>query len=130
MIRKTVGYGRYDTEKELRIFNQLYTFLRLYVNFFQPVRKLVEKKRIGSRIKKRYDVAQTPYRRVLASSLISEEVKMQLQRQYAMLNPAELKRQITSLQNGLLRLNFLKQNQDKETVLSKKAQSSFEYIST
>jgi len=130
VIRKTVGYGRYDTEKELRIFNQLYTFLRLYVNFFQPVRKLVEKKRIGSRIKKRYDVAQTPYRRVLASSLISEEVKMQLQRQYAMLNPAELKRQITSLQNGLLRLNFLKQNQDKETVLSKKAQSSFEYIST
>ena len=86
VIRRTVGYGRYDTDKELRILNQLYGYLRCYVNFFQPVRKLVEKERNRSRIKKRYDVAQTPYCRVLASPLISEEIKMKLQREYAMLN--------------------------------------------
>jgi len=130
VIRRTVGYGRYDTEKELHLLNQLYSYLRLYVNFFQPVRKLVEKKRIGSKIIKKYYVARTPYRRVLASSDISEEIKIKLQIQYAMLNPAHLKREITRLQNELYKWNILKQNKDKGTAMSKKAQSSFEYIST
>jgi len=76
VIRRTVGYGRYDTEKELNLLNQSYSYLRLYVNFFQSVRKLVEKKRIGSKIIKRYDEAKTPYRRLLASPYISEEIKM------------------------------------------------------
>jgi uncharacterized small protein (DUF1192 family) len=130
VIRRTVGYGRYDSDQEVEILNKLYCYLRLYVNFFQPVRKLVQKERIGSRIIKRYDVAQTPFRRVLASAVIPEEIKMKLQRQYDMLNPAELKRQITKLQNELLRLNALKQKVSQEAQMSKKAQSSFEYIST
>jgi hypothetical protein len=129
-IRRIVGYGRYDTDNELQILNKLYGYLRLYVNFFQPVRKLVQKERIGSRIIKRYDVAQTPFRRVLASAVIPEEIKMKLQRQYDKLNPAELKRQITKLQNELLRLNVLKQKVSQEAQMRKKAQSSFEYIST
>jgi len=128
VIRRTVGYGRYDTDKELRLLNKLYGYLRLYVNFFQPVRKLVQKERIGSKIKKRYDVAKTPYRRVLACPYIPEEIKMKLERQYAMINPAQFKREITKIQNQLYKANILKQNRDKETVLSKKAQNSFDYI--
>ena len=46
VIRRAVGYGRYDTDKELNILNELYSYLRLYVNFFQPVRKLIKKERI------------------------------------------------------------------------------------
>ncbi len=130
VIRRTVGYGRYDTDRELCLLNKLYGYLRLYVNFFQPVRKLVQKERIGSRVIKRYDVAQTPYRRALASPLVSEEIKMQLQKQYAMLNPAQLKRETTKLQNQLYKANILKQNREKETVLSEKPQNSFDYIST
>ena len=130
VIRRTVGYGRYDTEEELRILNQLYSNLRLYVNYFQPVRKLIHKERFGSRIKKRYDMAQTPYRRVLASSCNSDEIKMQLQRLYDKLNPAELKREISRLQNELYRLNSLKQNRDRETARNRKPQGSLEYIST
>jgi len=45
---------------------------------------------------------------------------MKLERQYAMLNPAQLKREITRLQNQLYKSNILKQNKDKETVWSKK----------
>jgi hypothetical protein len=90
----------------------------------------VKKERIGSRIIKKYDVAQTPFRRVLTSPLIPEEIKMKLQREYDMLNPAELKRQITRLQNELLRLNVLKHKVSKEEQMSRKAQSSFEYISS
>ncbi len=100
------------------------------MNFFQPVRKLIKKERIGSKIKKQYDEAKTPYRRVLASPDISDEIKMQLERQYAILNPAQLKREITRLQNELYRLNLLKQNKAKNTIMDKKAQGTFEDIST
>ncbi len=130
MIRRTVGYGRYDSDQEVEILNKLYSYLRCYVNFFQPVRKLVQKKRIGSRIIKRYDVAQTPFRRVLASPIIPEEIKMKLKKEYDMLNPAELKRQITYLQNELLRLNVLNHKVSQEVQMSRKTQSSFDYIST
>jgi len=130
VIRRAVGYGRYDTDEELSILNELYSYLRLYVNFFQPVRKLIKKERIGSKVIKRYDEAKTPYRRVLTSPDIKEEIKVKLKNQYAMLNPAELKRKITKLQNRLLRLNFLKQEVEKGLDKSTKPLSSFEYIST
>ena len=130
VIRRTVGYSRYDTDNELSILNELYSYLRLYVNFFQPVRKLIKKKRIGSKVIKRYDEAKTPYRRVLASPNIKEEIKMKLKSQYAMLNPAELKRKINNLQNRLLKLNTLKQEVRENLDKSAKPLSNFEYIST
>ena len=131
VIRRAVGYGRYDTDKELNILNELYGYLRLYVNFFQPVRKLIKKERIGSKVTKRYDQAKTPYRRVLASPDIEDGVKVKLIKEYGMLNPAELKRKITKLQNRLLKLNALKQK-IREDPLEKSTNplSSFEYIST
>ncbi|MDO8886749.1 transposase family protein [Candidatus Oleimmundimicrobium sp.] len=131
VIRRAVGYARYDTDKELSILNELYVYLRLYVNFFQPVRKLIKKERIGSKVIKRYDEAKTPYRRVLASPDIEDEIKMKLKSQYAMLNPAELKRKITKLQDKLLKLNALKQKV-REDLLQKSVEPSsrFEYIST
>jgi len=129
VIRRAVGYGRYDTDKELNILNELYSHLRLYSNFFQPVRKLIKKERIGSKVIKRYDEAKTPYRRVLASPDIEDEIKMKLKNQYVMLNPAELKRKITKLQNKLLKLNSLKQEVRKGLDKSTKSLSSFEYIS-
>jgi len=130
VIRRAVGYSRYDTDNELNILNELYGYLRLYVNFFQPVRKLIKKERIGSKVIKRYDEAKTPYRRVLESPNIKEEIKVKLRKEYAMLNPAEIKRKITKLQNKLLKLNVL--NQEKSEDLDKKEEPSsrFEYIST
>jgi len=94
------------------------------------VRKLIKKERIGSKVIKKYDEAKIPYRRVLASPGIEEEIKVKLKNQYAILNPAELKRKITKLQNRLLRLNFLKQEVEEELDKSTKPLSSFEYIFT
>jgi len=131
VIRRTVGYGRYDTDNELNLLNGLYGYLRLYVDFFQPVRKLIKKERIGSKVIKRYDEAKTPYRRVLASPDIENEIKVKLKKEYAMLNPAELKRKITKLQDKLLKLNALKQKA-REDLLQKRVEplSRFEYIPT
>jgi len=94
-------YLRYDTEEELKVINELYAHLRLYTNFFQPVMKLIKKTRIGSRVKKKYDQARTPFRRVLESSFVPKQAKESLKKEYAKLNPVELKREIISLQDRL-----------------------------
>lgn len=102
VVRKAVGYLRYDRPEQLELLNQLYELLRLYTNYFQPVLKLTRKERRGSRVKKIYDQAQTPYQRVLASPQIPVDRKIELQEQYAGLNPAALRRQIHVLQEKLI----------------------------
>ena len=109
VVRRAVGYLRYDTDEELGILNELYSYLRLYINFFIPVRKCISKTRQGSKTKKNYDEAKTPYRRVLECIGIDDKIKARLRCQYDGLNPAELKRKITALQNRLLKLSALKQ---------------------
>ena len=101
---------------------RLRAIIKLKEVHFQPVRKLIKKERIGSKITKTYDEAKTPYRRVLASPDIEDEIKMKLKSQYAMLNPAGLKRKITKLQNKLLKLNALKQKV-REDLLEKSVES-------
>jgi len=121
IVRRNAGYLRYDTEEELCLLNELYIYLDNYVNFFQPVVKLVSKIRDGSRVTKKYDKAKTPFRRVLESKDIDDKIKKNLKRQYDSLNPAELKRKISRLQDKLLKLNTLKQKAGKETVVNEPA---------
>lgn len=102
VVRRSVGYCRYSGEQAVKMLNDLYAALKLYVNYFQPMMKLEEKTRIGSKVKKRYDKAKTPYRRALESFEVSEADKEKLRKQYAKLNPAELKREITRHQQRLL----------------------------
>ncbi len=101
VVRRAVGYARYDSPAQQRLLNTLYGHLRLYTNYFQPVMKLVSKERIGAKVKKTYDPPQTPYRRLLAAPGITEPMCQRLQAEYATLNPAQLKREITRLQNLL-----------------------------
>jgi len=101
VVRKAGGYRRHDTEEELTVLNELYDTLRLYTNFFQPVMKLIEKTRIGSRVKKRYDRARTPFCRVLESDFVPKQAKEALRQEYAKLNPVKLKRNLIKLQERL-----------------------------
>jgi len=102
VVRRAVGYQRFDTEQQLALLNQLYELLDLYNNFFQPSMKLQSKERQGARVKKTYDKARTPYQRLLDSSCLSEETKAQLRKRYYLLNPAQLKRQMEKLQQKLV----------------------------
>ncbi len=97
VVRRAVGYARYDTAEQLQLLNELYSYLRLYTNFFVPSMKLKSKERNGSRVKKRYDEAQTPYQRVLASPHVSKQSQRQLRAKYETLNPAALKRKLDTL---------------------------------
>ena len=102
VVRRAVGYQRFDTSAQLELLNQLYQRLRLQVNFFNPQMKLLRKERHGSRIRRLYDRPQTPYQRLLASPAIPANTKRQLQRCYQSLNPALLHRQISGLRLGLI----------------------------
>jgi len=103
VVRRAVGYGRYDSSEQLALLDALYTQLHLYVNFFLPVMKLKEKERLGSKVKRLYDDPQTPYARLLASDDISEEDKAELQEAYGYLDLLALRRRIDELQEELLR---------------------------
>lgn len=103
IVRRAVGYARYDTEAQLALLNELYATLRLYTNFFQPTMKLKSKERVGSKVTKRYDAAQTPYQRVLAAAQVSDAEKERLRAKYKTLNPAALKRKLMRLQERLMK---------------------------
>lgn len=91
-VRQWLGYDRLDSPHLVPLMNELYTTeWRLFLNFFCPSVKLLEKKRVASKIIKRYDKPKTPYRRVLESPNVSEEAKRKLKEQYKMLNPFELR---------------------------------------
>lgn len=104
VVRQTVGYQRFDTTAELMVLQQLYATLRLYTNFFQPTMKLKSKERFGSRVKKSYHAPQTPYQRLLACAEVTLADKKKLQRQYRLLNPAALKRELDKQRKELFRL--------------------------
>lgn len=102
VIRQVVGYDHYEG---MAAYQALYEPLRRYVNFFQPVMTLRSKERDGAVVRRHYDLARTPYQRVLDSPEVPEEVKKRLREEYlSSLNPAELLRQIEQAQERLWRL--------------------------
>jgi hypothetical protein len=65
-VRKIFGYERYDSQPALEAMNDLYqNELRILQNLFLPSMKLLEKTRIGSKLKRRYDQPHTPLDRLL-----------------------------------------------------------------
>lgn len=94
VVRGTVGYRRYLSSEAAQLLETIHDNLHAYVNFFQPVQKLIEKRRDGAKIYKRYDIAQTPHQRAMAQPSVSTFCKAQLRREYRRLNPAQLRRQI------------------------------------
>lgn len=98
VVRKVLGYTRIETDEAVVLMNQLYAGpWRLFVNFFQPTMKCVEKKRVGSKYIRKYDTPQTPYQRALADPRISAEVKAELTVLKETLNPLVLRKEIDTL---------------------------------
>jgi hypothetical protein len=103
IVRNAVGYARFDSPYQQALLNNLYLLLRLRTNFFQPSMKLLAKTRIGSHIKKTYDIPITPFQRVLNTPLIEENSKENLRKVYASLNLVELAGNILNIQTKLSR---------------------------
>lgn len=72
------------------------------MNFFVPSTKLIEKRRVGAKILKKYDSPKTPLQRLLESPLISSPDKDQLQKLLSKHDPFNLQRQIQRKINAIL----------------------------
>lgn len=99
IVRRLVGYERYEGVKAWQALAELYATLRLYINFFQPSVKLVSKERQGAKVTKRYDKAKTPYQRLIASDKIPQRIKAKLTQQYESLDPLGLLQEVERLQD-------------------------------
>lgn len=90
VVRRLIGYGRFDGVETAQVMARLYAAARLHVNFFQPSFKLKEKRREGAKVIKRYHDPATPYARALSHSKVSKAVKRRLRELYRILDPVEL----------------------------------------
>lgn len=111
IVRRYLGYTRYDAPETVIIINELYDVLALYVNHWKPVRRQLKRERIGSKYVRVYEArAKTPYQRVLEHPSISEEVKRRLQEEHETLNPLHLKKRIDMLKMKAYKLQQATRN--------------------
>jgi len=104
VIRKFVGHERYSGIVAGQVMARLFQAVRLYVNYFQPSAKLVNRQRVEGKVKKRYDLPRTPCDRMLNRDDVCDEIKARLRAQRARADPLELLRQIRDCQASLAAL--------------------------
>ena len=104
IVRRLVGYDRYTSKAAYQCLERFYYLVRLYMNFFQPTLKLLDKTRSGAKVHKVYETAQTPYQRLLKASVLTEAKKAELAATYSGLNPVMLLKQINANLEQLWRL--------------------------
>lgn len=105
VIRRFLGYSRLDQQEVVELINKMYGLLEIYLNHFVPSKKLIEKVRIGSKYKRKYDKAKTAYKRVLESKDISQEIKDKLAVEHSQLNPLLLKRKLDIMIEEIFKIN-------------------------
>ena len=105
VVRRLVGYRRFEGIGAARVLAEIYAASRLFVNFFQPSFKLAEKHRDGAKVHKRYHPPATPYQRLLDDPRTPEEMKLRLKETYACLDPVRLLRDIREAQASLVTLS-------------------------
>jgi hypothetical protein len=101
VVRRLVGYGRFEGIETAQVMARLYAAARLYVNFFQPSFKLKEKRREGARVIKRYHDPTTPFARALAHRKVTRVVKARLREMHRTLDPVALLAKIRAAQAEL-----------------------------
>jgi hypothetical protein len=106
VVRRYVGYDRYEGLEAARILGELHAVLRLWINFFQPSMRLRSKTRQGAKLHRVFDEAMTPYDRVLKADEVSPSAKSGLRDEYRELDPVALLAEIARLQDELWPLAY------------------------
>jgi hypothetical protein len=94
LVRAFFGTARLDTPAQCAALNALYERMWLYYNLFQPVLHLVEKTAVGTQVRRRWDMAQTPYERLAATAALPAGERAPLDALYQTTNPRALRREI------------------------------------
>jgi hypothetical protein len=90
VVRKLLGYRRFEGLAAARAITRLYGASRLFVNFFQPSFKLASKHRDGAKVTKRYHPPLTPCDRILQTEGVPAAAKDKLREVSAQLDPLKL----------------------------------------
>jgi len=106
LVRNYFGFERLDTVSQVQLMNQIYDKMWLYYNFFLPVLRLKSKELIGptgslNKVKRHYDVAQTPFDRLCAAHVLSSPQQIHLELLRKNTNPRQLHRDIEALLDQL-----------------------------
>ena len=109
LVRAFVGDQRFDTMTQILALNDMYEKMWLYYNLFQPVLRLAEKEVVpvdggAFKIRRRYDVARTPFDRLCATGIVSKDHQDDLNRKRDQINPRRLKDEVYTLLDRLLSL--------------------------
>jgi len=102
IVRKLLGYRRFEGIAAAQALARLYRASRLFVNFFQPSFKLAEKHRQGAQVTKRYHPPQTPCERLLLAETLSDEAKVKLREVGNTLDPLQLLEEVRAMQSHLV----------------------------
>lgn len=118
VLRRFMGYSRLDNPDLIDLINEMYDQLELYLNHFVPSRKCLEKVRIGSKYKRKYDRAKPAYRRVLEHQPVDRSVKDKLKQEHEQLNPLILKRKIDKMIGEIFKMqrDYRIANSEKKSV--------------
>jgi len=107
VVRKQLGYCRFEGQEITDLQNAFYLNYRLLCNFFLPSVKLISKTRINSRVIKKYDMPLSPYQRLMACDSLSDNQKRHLSDMFYKLNPITIKRDIIALQGRIREMALL-----------------------
>jgi len=112
VVRKTVGYSRFEGNKALKALADVYRYLNPLLNFWYPTMRLIAKEKLSSgRYKKIYEKEpKPPYMRLLESPHISDDCKAELRSRASLFNPIELKRKMDKARERLLKLSVIESN--------------------
>jgi transposase InsO family protein len=106
VVRRSVGYFRYDTGRELDLLNQLWPLTSVHVNLFLPQQKLLSKIRTGAVVRKQHDTAATPLQRLLTThaDLLDPHDRTHLEALQESTDLLALRDQISLIQANLIEL--------------------------
>lgn len=103
-VRQLVGYGRLGSPEQAEALNGLYAKeWSWFRNYFCPAMKHLRTEIEGSRKKRVYDQPKTPCERLKESGQLAPEKLQQLEKQFAELDPFEVKRAIERKLRKVLR---------------------------
>jgi hypothetical protein len=107
VVRKTVGYARFEGQDALNALAEVYRFLNPLLNYWYPTLRLIAKEKLPSgRYKKIYEKEpKTPYQRLLESPDVSDKCKTELRLRAALFNPVALKHELDKARDRLLKLS-------------------------
>lgn len=101
VVRRLVGHSRFEGPGDAQLLSDLFRAARLYVNFFQPSFKLLQKVRIGSKVRKQYSPPATPCERLIAHPSTPDSIRVELRKQREELDPVLLLKTIRDAQASL-----------------------------